>query len=426
MLKKIFTVAMLMIFTVGISFAQWENQGPWPDTSYVGGTHGIAVDPDGKVWVASYFKDVPWVPQEGDTIMTSGILVFNPDGTEADFSPITTVSTSSGLVVDTLNGNCRGLGVDNEGNILYVQSSSSKIFKIDYKTGEGIARHDFENELGSSPTSPAVDASGVIYVGPVVGGGTTAIVMLSPDLSFLGNATVGPPAIGRTLEVSADGKTLYWMPFTAKKMYIYTRDNVFSEFAITDSALIGMSIESSAWNPADSMLWVSNDARGDGPYSHLTWYAFDVTTKTLVDSFQWTPATDETEYPRGLDFSPDGKIAYAGTFTTATPRMEKFVKVGTGFVEMGQTIPTKYVLKQNYPNPFNPSTVITFGIPEATHVTVKVYDVLGKEVATLLNDDLSAGEFSINFNAANLTSGMYIYEMTTPNVRITKKMLLMK
>ena len=325
MIKKLFTLLALVAVLASTSFGQWQNLGAWPDTSFKGGTHGIAVDPDGKIWVSSYFKDINYVSGT-DTIPTSGILVFNPDGTQAPFSPIVLVTTGGGFVVDTLKGNCRGLGKDELGNILYAQSGTTKLFKIDYKTGEGIAKVEPFDYVGSSLTSPSVDANGNVFVGPVVGGGTTAIAMFDKDFNYLGAAVVGPPDIARTMEVSADGNTIYWMPFTgSKRIHVYNRADEFSAFEEKDSLMLGSSIESSAWNPATGLLWVSNDARG-AAYSHLTWYGIDVTTKEIKDSLKWVQAVEDlTEYARGIDFAPDGMTAYIGTFTTGTERMQKVV-----------------------------------------------------------------------------------------------------
>ena len=325
MIKKLFTVLALVAVLASTSLAQWQNLGAFPDTSYKGGTHGIAVDPDGKVWVSSYFKDIKWVTGT-DTIPTAGILVFNPDGTQASFSPITVVTTGGGFVVDTLKGNCRGMGTDEVGNILYCQSGSTKIFKIDYKTGEGIAKGEPFDYVLSSLTAPSTDAAGNIFVGPVVGGGSTAIVRLGADLQYIDNAVVGPPDIARTFEVSADGNSIYWSPFTgSQRIHVYNRADEFASFELKDSMMIGSSIESSAWNPATGLLWVSNDARGAN-YSHLTWYGIDVATKEIKDILKWVQDVEDlTEYPRGLDFSPDGMTAYIGTFTTGTSRMQKVV-----------------------------------------------------------------------------------------------------
>lgn len=147
-----------------------------------------------------------------------------------------------------------------------------------------MARHNFvAGEIGSSPTKPAVASDGTIFVGPVVGNGSpdAKIAMFDPNLTYLGTAVEGPPAIARTMEVSSDGLAIYWTVFTGdhQGMYIYTRASEFDPFELADSVLQGMSIEVAAWNPATGNLWVSNDSRGTGPYTHLTWYAFDVTSK---------------------------------------------------------------------------------------------------------------------------------------------------
>ncbi|HQJ74121.1 MAG TPA: lamin tail domain-containing protein [Bacteroidota bacterium] len=85
-----------------------------------------------------------------------------------------------------------------------------------------------------------------------------------------------------------------------------------------------------------------------------------------------------------------------------------------------------YILSQNYPNPFNPSTQINFSIPSEKHVTLKIYDLLGKEVRTLINRNLKAGSYNISFEAKNLTSGIYFYKLETDDFVQMKKMVLMK
>ncbi|MGE5620970.1 MAG: right-handed parallel beta-helix repeat-containing protein [archaeon] len=88
--------------------------------------------------------------------------------------------------------------------------------------------------------------------------------------------------------------------------------------------------------------------------------------------------------------------------------------------------PTEYALLQNYPNPFNPSTVINFDIPQASKVSLRVYDMLGKEVATLVDGYKEIGSYSVRFNASSLPSGMYIYEIRANNFIRSGKMLLLK
>ena len=88
--------------------------------------------------------------------------------------------------------------------------------------------------------------------------------------------------------------------------------------------------------------------------------------------------------------------------------------------------PTKFSLEQNYPNPFNPSTMIKFSIPQSNRVSLVVYNLLGQKVATLIDNEMNAGEHQVNFNAANLSSGIYFYSITSGSFNMTKKMMLLK
>jgi hypothetical protein len=93
--------------------------------------------------------------------------------------------------------------------------------------------------------------------------------------------------------------------------------------------------------------------------------------------------------------------------------------------------PENFLLKQNYPNPFNPTTKIKFEIPDQARndnalVTLKVYDILGREVAILVNEEKPAGEYEVEFDGADLPSGIYFYQLKTSNYSETKKMVLLK
>ena len=123
-----------------------------------------------------------------------------------------------------------------------------------------------------------------------------------------------------------------------------------------------------------------------------------------------------------VDVSAQGKVAY---------RLKQIDRDGkfeySNVVEIASAnVVTKYSLMQNHPNPFNPSTVISYQLPLDGYVTLKVYDMIGKEVATLVNGMQEAGEHTTSFNASHLPSGLYFYSLQSKNFNATKKMLLVK
>ena len=88
--------------------------------------------------------------------------------------------------------------------------------------------------------------------------------------------------------------------------------------------------------------------------------------------------------------------------------------------------PNTFSLDQNYPNPFNPTTKIKYSIPSASRTTLKVYDILGMEVATLVNSEKPAGTYEVTFNAALLSSGVYFYKLQSGGFLQTRKMIILK
>jgi hypothetical protein len=98
----------------------------------------------------------------------------------------------------------------------------------------------------------------------------------------------------------------------------------------------------------------------------------------------------------------------------------------TGITDHGSLIPGEYKLYQNYPNPFNPTTTIQFDIPKAPLVMLKVYNVLGQEVATLVNEKREAGRYEVEFDGSRLTSGVYFYKLVADDFVAVKKFILLK
>ena len=120
--------------------------------------------------------------------------------------------------------------------------------------------------------------------------------------------------------------------------------------------------------------------------------------------------------------SPEGYI-YLGTQSGSLFRS---INVTTSVQTIESTISSKIKLEQNYPNPFNPSTTLSYSVSQASFVKLKVYDCLGNEIETLVNDTKQSGIYQINFNGKRLSSGVYYYKLQVGNTSLVKKMLLLK
>ena len=118
------------------------------------------------------------------------------------------------------------------------------------------------------------------------------------------------------------------------------------------------------------------------------------------------------------------KMGSAQKTDSITPRFELIInRMDTNTPE---EIPTSITLDQNYPNPFNPSTVIRYQLPEAAQVSLEVFDMAGRKVADLVNGQVSAGSHSVNFDASQLSSGVYMYRLQTGSTTLTRKLTVVK
>jgi len=119
-------------------------------------------------------------------------------------------------------------------------------------------------------------------------------------------------------------------------------------------------------------------------------------------------------------------VSYSASGAPLRAVVNLTLSVTTGVADAGTTQPEAFSLAQNYPNPFNPSTVISYQLASAGRVDLRVFDVLGREVAVLVSGAQSSGTHSVNFNGSALASGVYLYRLSIGSTTITKKMLLMK
>lgn len=481
MQRTILVMLILMVSSVAnaqvpdniANIPDWIDQGPFPDTeTFWRSSHGVAVDAENKVWLTQYYPD-PWVSASGDTlkdtegriIRTSGIYIFNSDGTKADIGPIRSFEFGEGedAVADTLfwdakdgpRKDLRGVRSDHNGDIIVaVGNSASLIFRLNHTTGEVMNRLDLGEKFGS-PVAPGVDEAGNLYLAPVVA--NHPIVIYGPNFGagapfggYRGQVSERSPGIGRTLEVSADGNTVYWSPFTLGFTIKFQREDEFAPYDSIGTVHEGLLVESSVRHPTTGHIWLGNSVAGSlspsPAYTALTWYALDPETDQLVDSIKFDlPFSFRSQKTRSIGFSPDGDYAYLGLFDNErdgdgiflsgegeNPRgftFKKFMRpeeVTTSIERNPTEIPQGFTLSQNYPNPFNPRTNIEFEIMEAGLATLRVYDVLGREIATLVDEHLAAGTYTASFTANSLPSGTYVYQLDVAGQRLSGKMTLAK
>jgi sugar lactone lactonase YvrE len=452
MLTRSLTVLALCAIAVGTVQAQWvfEKNLLTPEQVTelrIGQLHGLAVDPDGKIWLQPFgVSDSVFVEKLGVNRAVQVLYVLNPDGSQADFSPIKILNGNG--VADTLGGfinaagawetkSGRGLKADADGNILV--SQFNVLYKIDYKTGNPLAKVlPGIGTLGAA----ASDAAGNVYVGAVVGG-AQPIKMYDPDFNFLENAVDTSRGFSRTMEVMEDG-TILWAGYTNHAIFKYSRPDEFSPYdAVPDTVMKGFDSESMVRHPVTGHIWASAGSQNDLPnrfpgvetnYLPRAHYAFDPSDLNtpvdgeVIELNLEAMGNNPDPRPRGIAFSPDGNTAYTVTFAVANVAPQVFKKMGTGLERDDYVgIPDGYLLKQNYPNPFNPSTMISFEIPVATKVTLRVYDMLGRVVATLVDGNLTSGSYTYSFDASKLSSGVYLYEVSTASgVMMSNKMTLIK
>ncbi|MCW8804850.1 MAG: T9SS type A sorting domain-containing protein [Ignavibacteriaceae bacterium] len=194
-------------------------------------------------------------------------------------------------------------------------------------------------------------------------------------------------------------------------------------------------INAGGWDAAQFSFsydtWVHNELIVD---LNTDWaeYYFD---GNMIHGWQWTLGADGDTVSLQLSVTD----LWGGIFPNTGPTqyyIDDYVieRLDTVVGINDYSVPTKYILNQNYPNPFNPSTTISYSVPELSFVTIKVYDVLGNEIASLVNEEKPVGNYEIEFNASLLPSGVYFYRLLVIDPESssgqgfveTKKMILLK
>ena len=162
----------------------------------------------------------------------------------------------------------------------------------------------------------------------------------------------------------------------------------------------------------------------NGTSNLLIEICFDNNDWTSNTTVKGTSASGKT-WHQHLDNNAGCSLT-GGSSQTYRPNIRLALNIMTGTGNQNTGVPTTYSLSQNYPNPFNPSTKIEYSIPKQSFVSLKIYDLLGREVANLVNGDMAPGYYRIDFNGSHLASGVYFYRLEAGSFIDTKRMVLIK
>lgn len=449
------------------SAQQWTFQEdvsvPYTNAPGVG-AHGLAVDNEGRLWIQNYYASET-VLRNGTPTAVQALYVLNEDGSQAACSPIKYIEDNSGAVVDTLgvyttaagaqdSRTGRGMTSDADGNIvvsqydnLYLLDASSCTAERDSSVVQIAVAQPFP---GASITEAATDGLGNYYVTRVVADGFP-IVQYGPGLVQGQNVTDDAYDIGRDLLATTDGQVVLDHAFTKPGSVLHYRPDTFTPFDSIGVTLRGLAIEASGVQPGTDYIWVSSGPGGavfpntdpevETFYQAYSWYAFaqedlytvdgsgDVTTvenptprdSIIVTAEEWGA---EDPGPRGIAFSADGMTVYLANFGAPTASaIKKYMLMETA-VEGSPA--DALALTQNRPNPFSGRTEISFELDAPGSARLRVFDVTGREVATLVDGFLVAGPHEVTFEAGALAPGTYLYTLEADGYVATRRMAVVR
>lgn len=429
------------------SYSQWTIAG----AVTVGGTFpSISVVSQNVAWVAGG-ANTPGVARtvNGGTTWTT----IPTTGMTLDLFCVWAIDSVTCFV-----GNGGNAGGTTGGNARFYKTTNAGVLWTEMgATGgtagffNGIVFSKTEPSFGIAESDPPAGAGTPYYVSKTTDGGNTWTVTNPPGVTgaasaqnsiFVVNNQVygfGSNSIGQIIMTTDGGTT--WNARTIGVAGTFTSGAAFKDDGLTGIGATSTSLPSIGRTTNGGATWVAvNTGTGVAGYCNLKWItgtntcylagatgATGVIKKSTDGGLTW--ATQTTSGLTGvthMEFYRSGTTVY-GYAVTGSGAVLKITDVVTEINTVNNIVPDNFKLEQNYPNPFNPTTTINFSIPVSSKVTLKVYDALGKEVSTLVNEFKNAGNYSADFTAtSNLTSGIYFYTINAGNFVDTKKLMLVK
>ncbi len=354
-------------------------------------------------------------------------------------------------------GSVTGTGND-VGGFLGHSNSGANINNC-YSTANASGSYNVGGFVGTNESSTIINcysmgnASGTGYIGGLVGVNTLTITNCYSTGKPSGSIYVG----GLVGSNSSSVNNCFWDKETSE-----LTSSAGGTGKTTTEMKTLITFTNAGWDFTTSPIWKINASLNSG-YPYLAWAesvdpalpveltSFNVTIVNNGVYLNWQTATEVNNYGFEVERSKNDnwqKIGFVqGHGNSNSPKEYSFIDKPFGDnrfyyrlkqidtdgkyeyspeVEVSLNVPSEFSVKQNFPNPFNPTTKIEFSIPLDNHVEIKVYNVLGMEVASLLNERSQAGRHSVEFNASNLASGIYFYKVVSGKYSETKKMILLR
>jgi probable HAF family extracellular repeat protein len=434
---KIHSAILLLAFLI---FTKPSNSQSltWLGTLNGSASSATDVSDDGKTVVGSGFR---WTDSTGMQSLDGLAFGISSDGFivvgEASLNGFTRAfrwTDSTGLAdLGTLGGSSshsRDVSADGSVIVGYSQNSNFQFNAFRWLNG---SMQNLGTLGGNRSTAQGISADGKVIVGESLNASnqTRAFRTDSTNLALIDLGTLGGNS-SIAQSVNSDGSVIVGYSENNDGKYRAFRWKSFG--GMQELGTIG-----GDWSQAydvsdDGEIVVGLAPNSDGQLRAIIW--MDSTMQDLNGMYSNLLSNGST-LERANAISLEGRFIVGSGYNSATGLTEAFLldtDISTSIEdELNVNVPEEFTLLQNYPNPFNPSTKIKYTIPnvslsgvEGSRVKLRVYDVLGNEVATLVNESKPAGTHEVEFNASNLSSGVYFYKIQAGNYFETKKMLLIK
>ena len=249
-------------------------------------------------------------------------------------------------------------------------------------------------------------------------------LQVSDDITFITTLSVqnGLTATSKDITGLGAGKKIYWR---VRANNATGSSGFSSKYSFSTILQTPTTLTASSSGSKNNLSWIDNstnetgfeierkngDANSTNAFSAITTTATDI--KTYSDQ-NVTAGSTYTYRVRAVNSNSESNYSNTATVLTVTA------------VDKKEQIPTEFKLDQNYPNPFNPTTIISYSVPENSFVQLKIYDLLGNVISTLVNENQSAGIYKVTFDGSSFVSGIYFYQLITPKYSNTKKLMLVK